>query len=129
MTWLYRRKNKFGNNPVRIDNHTFPSTHEGNTYKQLKALLQSGAITELVLQKRYDLRGQNGHKICEHYVDFWVEYPDGSQEVFEAKSKSTATDVWKLKWKLFEDNYPNIKYTIVLNRPVWPKRNFQRRTA
>jgi len=53
----------------------------------------------------------SGVEICKHIVDFLVQNLDGSVEVWEAKGHATA--IWKLKKKLFEAQYPDIKYTVV----------------
>lgn len=52
----------------------------------------------------------NGKHICNHYVDFEVEHADGTVEVIESKGFETA--IWRLKRKMFEACYPDIKYTV-----------------
>ena len=53
----------------------------------------------------------NGVTICSHIVDFVIVNPEGSQECREVKGVETA--VWKMKRKLFEALYPDIKYVVV----------------
>lgn len=56
----------------------------------------------------------NGYHITNYYIDFIVYYADGTIEYVECKG--WASDVWKLKWKLFEAIYsdkPNVKLTVV----------------
>lgn len=45
----------------------------------------------------------NGHHICNHFVDFKVEYADGRVELHEVKGMES--DVWKLKRNLLEATY------------------------
>jgi hypothetical protein len=56
----------------------------------------------------------NNFKICQYRIDFVVYHLDGTTEYVEVKGYQT--DVWKLKWKLFEATYsemPNVKLTII----------------
>jgi hypothetical protein len=43
-------------------------------------------------------------------VDFFVTFRDGHQEYWEAKGVRTA--VWRIKYKLFTDNFPKLKYVV-----------------
>ena len=45
----------------------------------------------------------NGELIANYYIDFVAEMADGSTQYIEVKGFST--DVWRLKWKLFEAIY------------------------
>jgi len=78
---------------------------------RLYALKQDGNITEFKTQVTYDLRGQQGTVVGKHRVDFVVLFPDGRTEIREVKG--FATEVWRLKRRLFEDNYPEIKYVVI----------------
>ena len=53
----------------------------------------------------------NGVLICKLIVDFRVEHLDGSYEFVEAKGM--ALPDWKLKWKLFEALFPEVRKRIV----------------
>lgn len=53
--WINRRTNKLGNRSVTIDGITFASIREGNRYCELKLLQRAGKISNLELQKRYEL--------------------------------------------------------------------------
>ena len=50
-----RRQNKLGNRSVTIDGIKFDSKREGNRYCELKLLQRAGVISNLELQKRYEL--------------------------------------------------------------------------
>jgi len=62
------------------------------------------------IQKKFSM-DVNGKHICNHFVDFWVERPDGTFEAHETKGMKTAT--WRIKYKLFLALYPGIEYIIV----------------
>ncbi len=53
----------------------------------------------------------NGKKICTYIIDFVIIHNDGSLEYVEVKGFKTA--VWRLKYKLFEALYPELKKLIV----------------
>lgn len=53
----------------------------------------------------------NGKKICVYVMDFVITNNDNSLEYVEVKGFKTA--VWKLKYKLFEALYPELKKLIV----------------
>ncbi|MHB8580116.1 MAG: DUF1064 domain-containing protein [Ignavibacteriaceae bacterium] len=56
----------------------------------------------------------NGYKVCDYRIDFIVYHLDNSTEYVEVNGYQT--DVWKLKWKLFESLYsdlPEVKLTII----------------
>ncbi len=57
MARKWRRKNntKLNNRSVVIDGITFQSIREGNRYCELKLLQRAGKISDLELQKRYEL--------------------------------------------------------------------------
>lgn len=50
-----RRINKLGNRSITIDGIKFQSIREGNRYCELKLLQRAGKISNLELQKRYEL--------------------------------------------------------------------------
>lgn len=49
------RKNKLNNRSITIDGITFQSTREGNRYCELKLMQKAGIISDLELQKCYEL--------------------------------------------------------------------------
>ena len=52
---INRRNNKLGNRSITIDGIKFDSRREGNRYCELKLLQRAGKISNLELQKRYEL--------------------------------------------------------------------------
>ena len=62
----------------------------------------------------------NNYVVCTYRIDFVIEHNDGTTEFRE--SKGFATDVWKLKWKLFEAIYadkPDVKLTVEYQGRSW----------
>lgn len=56
----------------------------------------------------------NGYVVCTYRIDYIVHHKDGITEYVECKGYQT--EVWKLKWKLFEALYtdkPDVKLTII----------------
>lgn len=45
----------------------------------------------------------NGYQVCTYIIDFVIQHNSGEVEYLEAKG--FATNIWKLKWKLFEALY------------------------
>jgi hypothetical protein len=107
-----------------------------STKKQGKndSKFEAGKAQELELLKKAkeikDFREQvkiplivNGYNIANYYFDFEIEHNDGSIEYIE--TKGYATDVWKLKWKLFEALYgdkPDVKLTVEYQGKGWKPR-------
>lgn len=101
---------KYGNNPIIVNGHPFASKAEARRYEQLLIMEQAGAIKGLRLQPKYELIPKfrkNGKTIrkTEYIADF--EYIEDGKTIVE-DVKGFATDVYKLKKKLFEYRYPKL---------------------
>lgn len=105
-----------------VDGITFHSKKEAGYYGQLKLEKRAGIIKSFERQVPFDLFAEvdvlektpvcfQRKRVCAHIVDFVVTLPDGSREVREVKG--FATDVWDLKRKIFEVNYPNLPYKVI----------------
>lgn len=102
---------KYGNIRKQcFSQHLHASKLEANYCNRLLAMRQKGEIGAFDIQVSFDLYGPNRELICTHVVDF-VVWINGRREVHETKGH--ATDVWRIKKKLFEANYPDIKYLVV----------------
>lgn len=121
-----KRSGKYNAQTQTVDGITFHSKKEAQYYGQLKIERRAGLIKSFERQVSFDLFGaephdiskmdargcvRTGRKVCAHIVDFLVTLPDGSKEVREVKG--FATDVWDLKRKLFEANYPELPYKVI----------------
>lgn len=95
--------------------HNHQSKREAEYCEELALLKRSGEILDYSIQVPYKLYCNNNY-ICTHIVDFVImrlEFGFLIKEVHEVKSKPTMNPYWKLKKKLFEINYPDIKYFII----------------
>lgn len=105
-------KKKMGNKIVEEDGIRFDSKLEAKYYEQLKLLEIAGEVTKIKLQPRFLLQegfNKNGKRYQPiHYIaDFEVTYKDGTVEVIDVKGFET--NVFKIKEKLFEYKYPDLK--------------------
>ncbi len=103
--------NKYGNIRTAVGGRIYDSRLESTVARDIEILRKSGQVIACQPQKTYPLYGKNGARICNHRVDFALTFKDKREEVWEAKGIKTA--LWKLKVKLFKDNYPAIKYLVI----------------
>ena len=94
------------------------SKFEAGKAQELELLKKAGEIVGFQEQVKLPLE-VNGYHICNYYIDFVVDHNDGTIEYIE--TKGWATDVWKLKWKLFESLYdvPGNKLTVEYQGKSW----------
>lgn len=81
--------NKYSAQKTTIDGHEFASKAEARRYKDLKIMLDAGAITDLELHPVYQLV-VNGVKIGRYTGDFKYRDADGQTVVEDVKSSATA---------------------------------------
>lgn len=104
---------KYHSKKVIYDNIKFDSIKEKNRYIQLKLLEKSNKISELELQKKFELQpkyiNNNGEHIrsITYKADFFYYDNETKQYVVE-DTKGYRTEVYKLKKKMFEYVYPNL---------------------
>lgn len=109
-----RSKHKYGAKRTTLDGVTFDSQAEANYYAQLKLLERAGEVKDIILQPRFTLLDsfkKNGKKYrgIEYVADFWVTYKDGRREIIDVKgAKTTRTEAYLIKKKLFESKYPEL---------------------
>lgn len=114
MAWGPRFKvkkgeSKYKNVKVEIDGHKFASKREAKRYQELKLLLSAGTISQLELQPRFPMVHE-GVKICSYIADF--QYIREEKLIIE-DIKGWATDIFKLKAKMFKAFYPHLELTIL----------------
>lgn len=95
----YRTKGKYNNQTQTYNGRRYDSIREANHAEELDWRIKAKEIKEVIPQYKIDLR-VNGQHVTNYYVDFKVIMADGSVQFQEVKG--FATDVWKLKWRLFE---------------------------
>lgn len=123
---VFSKERKYRNRPAYVDGIRFDSRKEANYYKQLLLEQKAGLIEHIERQKSFPLYGVltlegirlgsqslKWAKVAEYRVDFFITLPNGTQEVREIKSPATKTQVWELKRRLFETNYPEIRYKVI----------------
>jgi hypothetical protein len=94
------------------------SKFEAGRAQELELLKRAGEIKDFREQVKIPLE-VNGYHICNYFIDFVVDHNDGTTEYIE--TKGYATDVWKLKWKMFEALYdkPDTKLTVEYQGKSW----------
>lgn len=115
--------NKFKNKWTRcLQCHNHQSKKEAEYCNILEIKKKNGEIRDYIIQKSYDLVVLDV-KVGTHKVDFLVENNDCSFEVHEVKmnnyeknnlyKNTPAFKLWILKKRIFEINYPDIKYIVI----------------
>lgn len=102
---MYR--NRFSNNKYHAKSTIYNgvkyhSKKEAAYAAELDLRQKAGEIERWERQVKISL-DVNGFHIANYYIDFIVYYPDGTREYVEVKGFET--EVWQLKWKLFEALY------------------------
>jgi len=101
--YIEKPQNKYRNVKQTYKGYSYMSKREAQKAFELDMLLKAGEIKSWERQKKIELFGENGSHICNYYIDFVIHHNDGTTEFTEIKG--FRTDVWRLKWKLFEDKY------------------------
>jgi hypothetical protein len=114
MTWYQKRFTKYGNRTTIYNGIQYHSMFEADYASTLDLMVKAGELDSWERQVKIDLRGENGTHITNYFIDFVLTHKDGLTEYVECKG--FMTDVFNLKWKMFEDkmkNEKNIKITMV----------------
>lgn len=76
-------------------------------------LQKAGEIRGLKTQVSFQLHGKNGSRVCRYVADFVYEERAKDGKFYEVVEdvKGRPTDVFKLKKKLFEDEYQELRIT------------------
>jgi hypothetical protein len=115
--WYQRKANKYGAQKTIYNGRKYDSKHEASIAQEIELLRKAGDVVTVEPQRTYNLYAKNGGRICTHRPDFTLTFKDGHQEVWEAKG--FATEIWRLKLKLFEDNYPDITYLVITPKETY----------
>lgn len=94
-----RKKSKYKNQPRDYAGNQYHSIKEAKYAMDLDWRKKSGEIKDWKRQVKQELYAYGKH-ICDYYIDFVVEHNNSEIEMVEIKG--FATDIWRLKWKLFE---------------------------
>lgn len=101
---------KYNNKKVNIDNITFASKKEAKRYNELKMLERAHVISDLQLQKVFELQPKYINCIGQHiraitYVADFYYYDNEKKQYIVEDTKGFRTEVYKIKKKLFEYKY------------------------
>jgi hypothetical protein len=91
--------NKYGAKKSTYNGYNYDSKFESQVAQDLDLRLRAGDIKEVQRQVKIPLDAYGKH-ITNYFIDFMITRSDGTHEYIEAKGMET--DVWKLKWKMFE---------------------------
>jgi hypothetical protein len=110
--------NKYRNTWTRCNQgHNHQSKKEADYCSQLELLKKVGKIKEYYSQVKFPLfvniTDAEEKEVCDIIVDFLIIKNNEKKEIHEVKSKVTMIPLWKLKKKIFEANYPDIKYIVI----------------
>lgn len=113
--WYGKTRSKYGNVEREYGGRVYHSKREAQEAMELDILKKAGEIKEIIPQYKIDLRGLKGDHICNYYIDFRIEWTNGTIEYREVKGFET--EVWRLKWKLTEQQMeldePEAKLSVV----------------
>lgn len=114
MVYFIKRYSKYHAKSSIYKDSIYHSQKEAGYAAELDLRIKAGEIKSWRRQVRISLDVYGEH-ICNYYIDFELTYPDESIEMVEVKGFET--EVWRLKWKLFEAIYgkehPEIILTVV----------------
>lgn len=102
----WRTKSKYRNVSTEYEGKRYDSKLEAKIAQDLDWRVKSGELKSWTRQVKIDLRIFGWH-ITNHYVDFRLEYQNGSIEYLEAKGFET--EVWRMKRNLFLALLPEIE--------------------
>lgn len=107
---MWHGRSKYHAKKTTVDGITFDSRREADRYLVLKSMEEDGAIEDLRRQVRYELVPafdvDGKHYRPAFYVADFVYVEDGKEVVEDVKGM--ATDVYRLKSKLFARRYGKV---------------------
>lgn len=103
--------NKYQAKKTEYNGTLYDSKGEAKLAQNIDLLIKAKEVRGVERQVKIPLYGINRTKICTIVVDFKLTMKDGSVEIWEYKGMETIA--FKLKYKLFKDNYPDTKYILV----------------
>lgn len=109
-------RSKYNNKKTTVDGISFDSKAESEYYLVLKEMLAAGKIKDMRLQPVYVLQEKctrNGKTLqaITYKADFEVLHLNETLEVIDIKGEET--EAFKIKAKMFQYKYPNMKLTLL----------------
>lgn len=99
---------------VKVGDKSYDSKFEAGYGQELELRKKAKDIKDFDTHVRIPLE-VNGYTIANYYIDFVIHHTDETIEYVE--TKGYATDVWKLKWKLFcalYEDKEDVKITLIM---------------
>lgn len=96
-----------------VNGHHYDSGFEADYAQELDLRKKAGDIKDWWPHQKIDLVAYGCH-IAFYEIDFKIEHNDGTVEYVEVKGHET--DLWRIKWRLFEAQYsdqPGVKLTVI----------------
>ena len=121
-----RKPSKYHNKTQTYNGHHYDSMFEAEYAQSLDYSLKSKTIKSWERQVKLDLK-INGTHITNYFIDFVVHHNDGTKEFVEVKGYET--DVWRMKWKIFEAVFEDFKegpddFMTIIKQASWgPPKN------
>ena len=115
---------KFHSKQVVVNGIKFQSKLEGTRYQQLLWLLDADEITDLKLQPEFQIfegytDAVTGEKHRSRYYVGDFKYVDTkSHQTIVEDTKGVETDVFKLKWEMVQEKYPEYAFRKLTNKDV-----------
>lgn len=110
---MIETKSKYHNKKTIIDDITFDSKLEAKRYQELKLMEQNGLIKDLLLQPNYELiprfKKNSSTFLKSSYRADFSYFDIGLGKTIVEDTKGFKTDIYLLKRKLFEYNYPELE--------------------
>lgn len=112
---MQTRKNKYHNRKVTRNGIKYDSLSEMRFHDRLLDQQNKGEIEEIILQPVYELQpsfvkdGKKRQPIT-YVADFYIKYADGDEEVIDVKGALTVE--FKLKQKMFDKKYPDLRLVL-----------------
>jgi len=95
--------------------HIHLSRGEARYCEQVELRRRAGEFKSFVVEKSYRLE-INGKLICTHKPDFTIYPTDNPNNFWVEEYKGFATDLWKMKMKIFKALYPNVEYIVIKHK-------------
>ena len=113
------KKSKYWNIKITIEGIVFDSKKEADRYLVLRFLLRAGVIDNLklqetfLLQRAYTTPEGKRIKAITYTPDFtYLDNTLGFKVIEDVKNEHTATQQFKIKWKMMQEQYPQYKYLL-----------------
>jgi len=119
--FLQNPRSKLQSIECTVDGIKFQSRLEARRYTQLKQMEKAGLIHDLELQPKFLLQERfkdpYSGKVYQpiRYIGDFMYVDETGQKIVE-DTKGFATDLFRLKWKMVIQKYPEIKFILLKGR-------------